>query len=206
MISLTEPRNWSEAGQERIEVFFDGDCPLCRREVGFLKRRDRLDRIRATNIADPAFDASLYGRSQTEFMATIQGRLADGTWISGVEVFRQLYAAVGFSRLIRFSRLRPIAWLLDRAYALFAKHRLRLTGRCSNDACALPQGSNSHHSRSSSPREAIVTRSIVIRPPARAGKSLSVFNHNETPTNENRVVRPRPQRSERPAEQSRSLN
>jgi predicted DCC family thiol-disulfide oxidoreductase YuxK len=71
-------------------------------------------------------------------MATIQGRLADGRWVRGVEVFRQLYGAVGFTRAVRFSRLRPIAWVLDRSYALFAKHRLRLTRRCVAGSCTLP--------------------------------------------------------------------
>ena len=33
-------------------------------------------------------------------------RLPDGTWVEGVEVFRRLYAAVGFTRLAAVSRLR----------------------------------------------------------------------------------------------------
>lgn len=123
---------------ESIQVFFDGDCPLCRREIAFLSKRDAQGRIIATDIADPSFDASQYDRLHTDFMATIQGRLADGRWISGVEVFRQLYAAVGFRRLVRISRARPIAWVLNHAYAIFAKHRLRLTGRCSSTACSIP--------------------------------------------------------------------
>jgi predicted DCC family thiol-disulfide oxidoreductase YuxK len=124
--------------QSRIEVFFDGDCPLCKREVAFLTKRDKHRRIVATDIAHASFDASKFGRSQQEFMATIQGRLADGTWISGVEVFRNLYAAVGFTRLVRISRFRPLAWILDLSYAFFAKHRLRLTGRCASNACSIP--------------------------------------------------------------------
>ena len=123
---------------EAIQVFFDGDCPLCRREVAFLTKRDSQGLIVATDIAAPSFEAAQYARSHTDFMATIQGRLADGQWISGVEVFRQLYAAVGFKRLVRVSRVRPIAWALNHAYLVFAKHRLRLTGRCSSSACRAP--------------------------------------------------------------------
>ena len=125
-------------GPEAIEVFFDGDCPLCKREIAFLERRDKQQRIVATDITSPSFDAAQFDRSQVEFMATIQGRLADGQWITGVEVFRQLYAAVGFTRLVRMSRLRPVNWALNHAYGIFAKHRLRLTGRCETSACAIP--------------------------------------------------------------------
>ncbi|MCA9152358.1 MAG: DUF393 domain-containing protein, partial [Planctomycetales bacterium] len=39
---------------ESVEVFYDGDCPLCKREIGFLQRRDRQGRIRFTDIANPA--------------------------------------------------------------------------------------------------------------------------------------------------------
>lgn len=130
-----------------IQVFFDGDCPLCRKEIAFLSRRDSEGRIAVTDIAAPSFDASRYDRSHTDFMATIQGRLSDGRWISGVEVFRQLYSAVGFKRMVRLSRLRPIAWVLDHAYTVFAKHRLRLTGRCTTSACSIPSASQSSNSR-----------------------------------------------------------
>ena len=134
----------TKRGQQRtssdhaIQVFFDGDCPLCRREVAFLTKRDSQGLIVATDIAAPSFEAAQYARSHTDFMATIQGRLADGQWISGVEVFRQLYAAIGFKRMVRVSRVRPIAWALNHAYLVFAKHRLRLTGRCSSSACSTP--------------------------------------------------------------------
>lgn len=130
----------STASDQVIEVFFDGDCPLCRREIAFLLRRDSQGRIIATDIAEDSFDASVYGRSHTDFMATIQARL-DDRWIRGVEVFRQLYSAVGFKRMVRLSRVRPIAWVLDHAYTVFAKHRLRLTGRCTTSACSIPSAS-----------------------------------------------------------------
>ena len=122
-----------------VEVFYDGDCPLCMREIRMLKRKDRAARIQFTNIAAPEFDAAAYGTTYRELMARIRGRLGDGTWIEGVEVFRQLYAAIGWRTLVRISRLPGISHLLRLGYILFAKNRLRLTGRCAPDgSCALP--------------------------------------------------------------------
>jgi predicted DCC family thiol-disulfide oxidoreductase YuxK len=120
-----------------FEVFFDGACPLCRREILFLRRLDRRRAIRFTDIAAPDFDPSVLGRSPHELMARIHGRDATGTLVEGVEVFRRLYAAVGFERLVALSRLAPIALLLEAGYRWFAANRLRLTGRCNDDACAV---------------------------------------------------------------------
>lgn len=120
-----------------IEVFFDGACPLCVREIQMLKRLDRAGRIRFTDIAAPGFDAAPLGTTYAELMRRIRGRLPDGTWIEGVEVFRRLYAAVGFGPLVALTRLPGVRHALDFGYERFAENRLRLTGRC-DDACELP--------------------------------------------------------------------
>lgn len=122
-----------------VEVFFDGACPLCMREIRMLRRRDRRDRIVFTDIAAPDFDPASYGTDLPTLMARIHGRLADGTWIEGVEVFRQLYAAIGFGWLVAVTRVPGVSHLCRLGYHLFAKNRLRLTGRCAPDgSCELP--------------------------------------------------------------------
>jgi predicted DCC family thiol-disulfide oxidoreductase YuxK len=120
----------------RVEVFYDGQCPLCRREMGMLRRLDRRQIIQFTDIADPAFDAACLGKTHGDLMGEIHGRLPDGTWIKGVEVFRQLYGAVGFRWLVSLSRWPGFRQMLDVGYRVFARHRLRLTGRCT-DQCRI---------------------------------------------------------------------
>jgi predicted DCC family thiol-disulfide oxidoreductase YuxK len=75
------------------------------------------------------------GLSWGMLMARIHGRLPDGAMIEGVEVFRRLYVAVGFGRLVALSRLPVVSHFLDVAYLLFARYRLRLTGRCGGGQC-----------------------------------------------------------------------
>ncbi len=118
-----------------VEVFFDGACPLCRREIVMLSRWDKKRRIRFTDIASPGFDAAALGRSHGELMAEIHGRLPDGTWIKGVEVFRRLYRAVGFGPVVLLTRIPGLSHVLDIGYSLFARHRLKLTGRCTAGTC-----------------------------------------------------------------------
>ncbi len=123
-----------------VEVFFDGDCPLCMREVRMLRRMDRRSHIRFTDIAAPEFDPLPLGLDHSTLMARIHGRLPDGTLIEGVEVFRRLYSAVGLGPLVALTRLPGISHLMDLAYTVFAKNRLRLTGRCvkdENGACSI---------------------------------------------------------------------
>lgn len=118
-----------------VEVFYDGACPLCRREIETLRRWDRQQKIRFTDIAAPDFHPGDLGKSREELMAEIHGRLPDGTWLKGVEVFRRLYSAVGFRTAVWISRLPGISQVLDLGYAVFARNRLRLTGRCDDEVC-----------------------------------------------------------------------
>lgn len=126
----------------QIKVLYDGDCPLCSREVAWLRRRDRAGRIGFEDIADPDFDARAYGTDLDTLMGRIHGVLPDGSLIEGVEVFRRLYAAVGLGWLLAPSRWPLLRPLFDAAYRSFARNRLRLTGRssaaCESGRCAVP--------------------------------------------------------------------
>ena len=83
--------------------------------------------------------AAVTPEEHADFMARIRGRLPDGTMIEGVEVFRRLYAAVGFGALVAMTRVPGLSQLLDLGYRVFARNRLRLTGRCAPDgSCAVP--------------------------------------------------------------------
>lgn len=131
----------SVAGREMadfdIEVFYDGACPLCMREIRMLQGRDQRQRIRFVDIAANGFDAASVGLTWETLMDRIHGRLPDGTMVEGVEVFRRLYAAVGFAPLVALTRLPGVKQLLNVAYRAFAKNRLRLTGRCVDGACEI---------------------------------------------------------------------
>lgn len=122
--------------EERFTIFIDGECPLCRHEASLLRRLDRgRGRLQLIDIAAPEFDPSPYGRTMDELMGTIHGVREDGALVTGMEVFRRAYAAVGWGWVLAPSGwpiLRPI---FDRLYRWFARHRLRLTGRGSAAAC-----------------------------------------------------------------------
>ena len=143
----TRARPYSDAGADpgvtwRFNVFIDGGCPLCAREAELMRRMDRArGQLVTEDIAAPDFRPELYGKTYEEMMASIHGQLPDGTVISGLEVFRRAYAAVGWSWLLGWTRLPMINAIADAAYSFFARHRLAITRRksaCDTGRCAVP--------------------------------------------------------------------
>jgi predicted DCC family thiol-disulfide oxidoreductase YuxK len=126
----------------KIKLLYDGACPLCSREIRFLERRDRgRGAIRFEDIAAPCFDPRAHGMELRELMARIHGVLPDGSLVEGVEVFRQAYAAVGLGWLVAPTRWPGLRRLADLAYRVFARNRLRWTGRasaCDATRCSPP--------------------------------------------------------------------
>ena len=116
--------------EAEITILYDGECPLCTRELAMLQRIDRgRGQLGAIDIAAPGFDASHYGRDWETLMGRIHGVLPDGSVIEGVEVFRRAYAAVDRGWVLNWTRLPWFVRPVDAAYRLFARNRLRWTGR-----------------------------------------------------------------------------
>ena len=126
-----------------LTVFFDGACPICAREIALMKRLDRRRQMEFCDFSTQEYDPASSGFAAADLGTVIHARWADGSVITGVEVFRAMWEAVGLGVLAKLSRLSLIEPLVVRAYAWFARNRLRLTGRskaCTGDVCA-PQPS-----------------------------------------------------------------
>ena len=130
-----------------FEVFFDEQCPLCRKEIKFVRKRDRDGKLKLTDISDPNFDPSSTGKSLDELMREIHGRYADGTLVTGVEVFREIYQRIGFGAFVVPSRWIGVRWCMDKMYNLFAALRYRnAKKRMEKNGCPIPQPSPSARS------------------------------------------------------------
>lgn len=107
----------------RFEVFFDGDCPLCKREISMIRRKDRECQLILTDIADQNFEPE--NRTLKELMREIHGRKSNGDYVTGVDVFREIYRRLGFGFLVRASEVPGIRQILDLGYKMFAYFRFR---------------------------------------------------------------------------------
>lgn len=115
----------------QIELLYDGECPLCLREVNFLKKRD-ADRglVSFVDIADDSYAPEAHGSVEFETaMGRIHAVLPDGTVIKNVEVFRRVYEVLGMGWVYAATGWPIIGPVVDFLYGLWADWRLALTGR-----------------------------------------------------------------------------
>lgn len=112
-----------------LTVYFDGECPICRREIDLMKIFNRSARLQFIDFSDGSYRSVEHGLSPCDLGRVIHARWSDGTLITGVEVFQEMWEAIGLGFLSRLARRPMINKLLVRAYAWFARNRLRLTSR-----------------------------------------------------------------------------
>jgi len=125
----------------RFKLLYDGECPLCRREVRWLKRLNRGGHLAFDDISAPGFDPAPYRRSHEELLGIIHGVFPDGRIVREVAVFREAYKAVGLGWVLAPTGWPFLRWIFDRLYITFARYRIpvgRLFGRsCAPGMCGV---------------------------------------------------------------------
>ncbi len=106
-----------------VTVWFDSDCPLCRREIALMRRLDRRGAIAFVDVArgegGPIDCAVLLRR--------FHAQEAGGPLVSGAAAFAAMWRAIPLlAPLGRLARQPALLWLLERAYLGFLKIRPRL--------------------------------------------------------------------------------
>ena len=118
-----------------LTLLYDGGCPLCLREVNFLRQRDEWLHSSSTRIAFVDINDEHYrpeqhqGISYREAMGRIHAIQGNGTVLKDVAVFREAYRLIGLGWLYAPTAWPVIGPLADWAYGLWAQWRLALTGR-----------------------------------------------------------------------------
>ena len=130
-LAQVSPSTETASSTWQIKLLYDGECPLCLREVNFLQKKDQgRGRVAFVDIASPGYQPADHGGVDFETaMGRIHAVYPDGTVIQDVEVFRQVYRVLGMGWLYAPTRWPLIRPVVDWLYDLWAKWRLRLTGR-----------------------------------------------------------------------------
>ncbi|KAK3261538.1 hypothetical protein CYMTET_29560 [Cymbomonas tetramitiformis] len=112
-------------------MLYDGDCPLCMREVNMLKDRNKAyGTIDFVDIAgDDYRPEDNQGIDFETGMAKIHAITKEGKILTGVPVFRQLYEAVGLGWVYGFLDIPGAATVAEKVYDFWAEYRLPVTGR-----------------------------------------------------------------------------
>lgn len=111
-----------------LTVFYDGSCPLCRREIEVYRGLEARAPVCFADVSDPALAPdALAGRPREALLARFHVRAADGRLLDGAAAFLALWAALpGWRWLARAGRLPGAPWFLERLYRLFLRGRPRL--------------------------------------------------------------------------------
>jgi len=109
-----------------VEVWFDGDCPLCRREIALMRRLDRRGAIRFHDVATGESASPL---DRATLLARFHAR-EDGRMLSGAAAFAAMWRAIPLLRpLGLLARNRRVLAGLERLYLAFLKVRPALQRR-----------------------------------------------------------------------------
>ena len=120
----------SLSSEPLIDFLYDGKCSICAIEVTYMKKRDIENKVRFTDISLVDYDPTKHGNvSFEEGMKKIKAVLPGNKVITGVEVFRLTYKAIGLGWIFEITRIPVIGKIADRLYDVFAEYRLWMTGR-----------------------------------------------------------------------------
>ena len=122
----------------RPAVFYDGGCPLCRREIAHYQRIDRAGRICWIDAASDEEALVRHELSLERAMAELHVLDTTGAWRRGLDAFIIIWSHLPAYRwLAHLASLPGLKQVLALAYRLFARWRYRR--RCGSDGCIIEQ-------------------------------------------------------------------
>lgn len=108
----------------RLTVFYDGSCPLCRREIAFYRRRRGGHGINWCDLGTMETEEVTPGLTRADAMKRFHARLPDGTLVAGGDAFRAIWRRLPLFRpaAVLFD-IPGMRWALDRSYEAFLRFR-----------------------------------------------------------------------------------
>lgn len=129
---MSDQADQAAATERPIEVYYDGACPLCRREIAVYSGLRPMRAIQWTDVSGEA-SALPAGCSRDVMLARFHVTGPDGRLVSGATAFLTLWESLpGWRWLARLGRLPGMPWVLEQGYRGFLRIRpvmQRLAGR-----------------------------------------------------------------------------
>ena len=114
-----------------VTVWFDGGCPLCRREIAAMRRLDRRGRIAFIDVTDDS-DGATCPVDRDALLARFHAQ-EDGVMLSGAAAFAAMWRVIPLLRPLGLAARNPfVLALLERLYRAFLVVRpylQRMAGR-----------------------------------------------------------------------------
>ena len=106
-----------------VLAWYDGDCPLCRREIALMRRLDRLGAIEFVDVTNGDVTCPL---DRADLLARFHA-LENGQMLSGAAAFAAMWRAIPRLRPFGLAARNPwVLFTLERLYRVFLRLRPRL--------------------------------------------------------------------------------
>ena len=120
----------NKTGSDADTVFFDGECPLCTREIRFYQGQRGADDINWVDVTKASLDNLPSGLTQKDALARFHVLTTEGELVSGGNAFSSLWLSLpAFQWAGKLFKISFLALLLERAYKIFLPCR-PLLQRC----------------------------------------------------------------------------
>jgi predicted DCC family thiol-disulfide oxidoreductase YuxK len=116
--------------ETNLKLLYDGECPICKREVCILQKKNRQTKIKFIDISSKDF--SPFENNNIDYntaMSQIHAIDDKGNLLVGITAFATVYARCQWLVASTLLRIPFIRGVLKPLYTLFAKKRLWITGR-----------------------------------------------------------------------------
>lgn len=97
-----------------LTLYYDGECPLCLREIRMFRRRNKQGRLELVDIAEPSI-MPLPGLSRADMLDCLHAQFSNGQLVTGIDATYWSYKSVGLDWLVM-----PLHWAWARPFWLWA--------------------------------------------------------------------------------------
>lgn len=133
---MIPPETVSRSGTKaQVQVYYDGLCHLCSREIEHYKKMSGSHRIRFVDITSSRFDAAAEGLDPQAIHRSLHARDADGRVWTGVDAFLVIWSELDLlRRIVPVASAWPVKRILEAGYVVFAKIRPALPRKSCSDS------------------------------------------------------------------------
>ncbi len=109
--------------ESKVTVWFDGGCPLCRREISLMQKLDKQKAISFVDITSPDSQCPV---DPYLLLARLHAE-EDGRMLTGAAAFAAMWRSIPVLRPLGLAakNVKVLAFM-ERAYVFFLRHRPKL--------------------------------------------------------------------------------
>jgi predicted DCC family thiol-disulfide oxidoreductase YuxK len=123
---------------KKLEIFYDGLCPLCTKEINHYRKHPESHRIRFVDIASRDFDPTKEGLDSEDVHRSFHVKTPEGSIVKGVDGFVEIWKYLDIFKPLSIAAQSSLGRpFFNLGYDIFSKVRpiFRRDETCTEDVC-----------------------------------------------------------------------